>query len=59
VPERDVGAWADAIAELLERPELRSELAGRGLKRSLAYSVVTVAEQYRDYYRWLAEQPVP
>jgi glycosyltransferase involved in cell wall biosynthesis len=59
VPERDVGGWAEAIVELLERPELRSELAEKGLRRSQVYSVTTVAKQYRDYYRWLAEQPVP
>jgi glycosyltransferase involved in cell wall biosynthesis len=59
VPERDVAGWAEAIVELLERPELRAELAGRGLARSRAYSVTALAEQYRGYYRWLAEQPVP
>lgn len=57
--EGDVNGWAVAIAELLDRPELRSELGRRGLLRSRAYSVTSLAEQYRGYYRWLAEQPVP
>jgi glycosyltransferase involved in cell wall biosynthesis len=58
IPEEDVEGWAGAIIDLLEQPELRSELAARGMKRCIPYSVATVAEQYRDYYRWLAEQPV-
>jgi glycosyltransferase involved in cell wall biosynthesis len=59
VPERDVAGWAAAIVELLERPELRADMATRGLERCRNYSVTTVAEQYRGYYRWLAGQPVP
>ena len=58
VAERDVAGWAGAIAGLLDRPEQRSELAGRGLRRCGAYSVAKVAGQYREYYRWLARQPV-
>ncbi|MBV8316527.1 MAG: glycosyltransferase [Planctomycetaceae bacterium] len=58
VPEGDVGGWASDVVELLERPELRSEFGRRGRQRCRAYAVTTVAEQYRGYYRWLAEQPV-
>lgn len=58
VAEKDVGRWAAAIVELLDRPDLRAELARRGRCRCRDYTVATVAEQYRDYYRWLAEQPV-
>lgn len=59
VGEKDTAGWSSAIAELLDRPDLRAELASRGLSRCQDYSVKSVAEQYRSYYRWLAEQPVP
>ncbi len=56
VPERNVDSWAAAITEFLTRPELGDELARRGLERSHNYSVTTVAEHYREFYRWLAEE---
>jgi glycosyltransferase involved in cell wall biosynthesis len=58
VPERDVPGWAAAIVELLENPELRSKMAGQGRCRCRDYDVSAVAEQYRGFYRWLAQQPV-
>ena len=58
VGEKDVAGWAAAIVELLDSPDLRAELARRGLSRCQDYAVTTLAEKYRDYYRWLAEQPV-
>jgi glycosyltransferase involved in cell wall biosynthesis len=58
IPERDVGAWADAIVELLERHELRADMAQLGLRRCQDYAVGKIAEQYRDFYRWLAVRPV-
>ena len=58
VGEKDVAGWASAISELLERSDLRADLARRGLSRCQDYTVKTLAEQYRGYYRWLAEQPV-
>ena len=58
VREKDVGDWAAAIVELLDHPDTRAELTRRGLIRCQDFSVATVAEQYRDYYRWLAKQPV-
>jgi len=56
VPEADVAGWAEAIRCLLENPDARIELAERGLARAPRYSVATIAQQYRDYYRWLDAQ---
>jgi glycosyltransferase involved in cell wall biosynthesis len=56
IPEADVAAWTDAIEELLTKPELRADLAKRGLARANKYSVRSIAEQYRDYFRWLADR---
>ncbi len=56
VAEADVAGWANAIGQLLENPEMRNELKGRGLARAPIYSVATIARQYSDYYRWLASQ---
>ena len=58
VGEKDVVGWAAAIVELLDRPDLRADSAQRGRSRCHDYAVTTLAEKYRGYYRWLAEQPV-
>jgi len=58
VAEKDVVGWAAAIVELLDSPGQRADLAQRGLSRCQEYAVTTLAEKYRGYYRWLAEQPV-
>ncbi len=58
VPEADVGEWARAIGELLDDADARADLKRRGLERAHKYSVASIAAQYRDYYRWLAEQPL-
>lgn len=54
VAEADVAGWTKTIQELLDQPGLREDLARRGLSRASKYSVSTIAEQYKDYYRWLA-----
>jgi glycosyltransferase involved in cell wall biosynthesis len=56
VPEADVAAWTNAIQELLTNPDLRANLAKRGLERANKYSVRSIAAQYRDYFRWLADR---
>jgi glycosyltransferase involved in cell wall biosynthesis len=56
VPEADPAAWAHAIQELLEDEALRVLMAKRGLERASRYSVPAVAEQYKECYRWLADQ---
>jgi glycosyltransferase involved in cell wall biosynthesis len=56
VPEADAAAWARAIQELLEDAALRVLMAKRGLERVSRYSVLAVAEQYKECYRWLADQ---
>jgi glycosyltransferase involved in cell wall biosynthesis len=53
IPEADVKGWASAIEQLLENSELREELSKRGLERAQRYSASTVAQQYREYFRWL------
>lgn len=58
IPESDVAAWAQAIARLLDRPEERDALRNCGLARAAQYSTTTIAEQYRQYYRWLSSQPL-
>jgi phosphatidyl-myo-inositol dimannoside synthase len=55
VAEADVAGWSEAIGELLDSPEKRDELRSRGLARAPRYSVATIAQQYREYYRWLAD----
>lgn len=56
VGEADVAGWAKVIDELLESSDRRQELRNRGLARVARYSVSSIAQQYREYYRWLASQ---
>jgi glycosyltransferase involved in cell wall biosynthesis len=56
VGEKDVAGWAQAIDELLSDDSAREELRRRGLARAPQYSVTTIAQQYREYFRWLAAQ---
>ena len=56
VGESDVEGWARSLEQLLDSPEQRAELAARGLARAPRYSTASIARQYRDYYRWLAQQ---
>jgi glycosyltransferase involved in cell wall biosynthesis len=56
VAERDVAGWAQAIGELLDSPQKRDELRAAGLARAPRYSTATIARQYGDFYRWLAQQ---
>ncbi len=58
VAEADAAGWAENIGQLLDNPETREELKGRGLARAPRYSAATIAEQYAEYYRWLAAQSV-
>jgi glycosyltransferase involved in cell wall biosynthesis len=57
VAEADVAGWAAAIGQLLDNPGEREELKSLGLARAPKYSAATIAQQYRDYYRWLAGLP--
>jgi glycosyltransferase involved in cell wall biosynthesis len=56
VAEADVAGWAAAIGQLLDSPQRREELKQLGLARATRYSVATIAQQYGDYYRWIAGQ---
>jgi glycosyltransferase involved in cell wall biosynthesis len=58
VPEQDPAAWAEAIYELLQSLETRRTLAQRGLERANKFSCSAVAAQFREFYRWVAEQPM-
>lgn len=57
VGERDVAGWARTITELIGSPGVREQLRLLGLERAPRYSVKTIAQQYGEYYRWLADQP--
>jgi glycosyltransferase involved in cell wall biosynthesis len=59
VAESDVASWARTIEQLLDSQEERDTLKNRGLARAPRYSAVTIAQQYGEYYRWLARQPLP
>jgi len=54
VAESDVAGWAAAIGQLVDNPEKRNELKSLGLARAPRYSAATIAQKYREYYRWLA-----
>ncbi|MFH5805804.1 glycosyltransferase [Alienimonas sp. DA493] len=54
VPEADVPAWTQAIGELLDDSAARADLAERGLRRCERFSVVEVAERWKDVFRDLA-----
>lgn len=56
VAETDSAALALAIGRLLQSAADRDELRGRGLARVAQYSTTTSAQQYREYYTWLANQ---
>lgn len=58
VGETDVAGWTNAIESLLRSPDARADLRARGLARVSQYSVPTIASQYGDFYRWLAERPL-
>ncbi len=58
VPEADAAAWAQAITQLLDHPEERDTLRNCGLSRATQFSTATIAKKYREYYRWLASQPL-
>lgn len=56
LPESDAGIWANAIVEVLGSADLRADMARRGFERVQAYSVASVARQYSEYYRQLADR---
>jgi glycosyltransferase involved in cell wall biosynthesis len=56
LPENDAGIWANAIVEVLGSADLRADMARRGFERVQAYSVASVARQYSEYYRQLADR---
>jgi len=58
VPEADVAAWARAISQLLDDPQERDRMKACGLSRAVQYSTTAIAQQYREFYRWLASQPL-
>ena len=58
VGEKDVAGWAEGIERLYRDESMRETFRIRALNRVEKYSAVTVAGQYAEFYRWLAEQPV-
>jgi glycosyltransferase involved in cell wall biosynthesis len=53
VDPRDTGSIADALGRLLGDPELRRDLAARGLKRSAEFKSGDLAQKALDVYRSL------
>ncbi len=53
VPPGDDDALAAALRDLIERPTLRRELAGRAQERARRYGPERFARGYLDAYRWL------
>jgi glycosyltransferase involved in cell wall biosynthesis len=58
VGEADLQGWANAIVSLLDEDVLRARLSSLGLRRAQDFSVVRLGQQYREYYSWLAKQPL-
>jgi glycosyltransferase involved in cell wall biosynthesis len=58
VHEDDVAGWAAAIERLLDQTEERDSLARRAFERAPRYSVTTIAERYREFYKWLGARPL-
>jgi glycosyltransferase involved in cell wall biosynthesis len=51
VGEADEAGWCKALADLLESPKHRGELAARGLERARKqYAWPIVARQYLDFF---------
>ena len=50
-PPKDVGAFADALALLIQNPDLRREMGARGRVMVNDYSWGTVARQVEDFYQ--------
>ncbi len=58
VAERDEDAWADALAELIDRPDRRRELGARGLQRARSeYAWPVVAQSYLDFFERVLDGP--
>jgi glycosyltransferase involved in cell wall biosynthesis len=56
VPEGDEAAWVERIGELLENPELRADLSGRGLERAqIKYSWPVIARQHLKFFEEMLE----
>jgi glycosyltransferase involved in cell wall biosynthesis len=54
VPPRDPAALAEAVARILEDPELSRRLAGRAQEEALKFSDRRMAEEVRSVYRSFA-----
>ena len=56
LPESDIHAWRDAIESFVDSPASLENFKQAGLKRVHQFSATTIAEQYKDVYRKLAEE---
>ena len=60
LPEADPAAWTTALADLLESPARRAELAARGLQRACdRFAWPVVARQHLDFFEELLETGGP
>jgi glycosyltransferase involved in cell wall biosynthesis len=59
VPEGDVNEWVRALENLLDSPELREDLAKRGLDRVKQHFTWTaVARKHLEFFERLLDQPI-
>ena len=57
LPEASPAAWTAALADLLESPERRQELAARGRERAVTrFSWPVVARAHLDFFTEAVEQ---
>ena len=59
LPPRDAGAWAGAMARLVDDPALRSDLRERGLRQAAQFSWHRAAEQTRVLLKNAAQARTP
>lgn len=57
LPEADVKVWQEALDNFLTSPQEFQKYRNMGLERVHRYSAIAIAEQYKELYRKLAEDP--
>jgi glycosyltransferase involved in cell wall biosynthesis len=53
VPEADTAGWTAELTNLLANPNLRAQLAKRGMERAHKFSATSLAARYAAFYRSL------
>lgn len=58
VPPGDVWALHQALAQLMQQPQLRQELGQKAQKRAMEFEISTMVRRYEQLYRRLCSVPV-